>query len=193
MPLYTTAYSNLGDARYEGIEAKLDHSPQAGFGYAVQGALLRGFAYNVPASIYQFNAAGQATTNQSIVAGANFGPTSLLSSGGSAIPYAQGYTEVNYHSRGGWYGNIGMIYYGPNNTFNEPAFEITRATVRVPIHDRNSYVQLAVDNLFNINPEIFDIAGSGIGNQAINGQFVTTNLKGYGPRNIHLVLVHNFK
>ncbi len=193
LPLYTTAYSNLGDARYEGIEAKLDHSPQAGFGYAVQGALLRGFAYNVPASIYQFNAAGQATTNQSIVAGANFGPTSLLSSGGSAIPYAQGYTEVNYHSRGGWYGNIGMIYYGPNNTFNEPAFEITRATVRVPIHDRNSYVQLAVDNLFNINPEIFDIAGSGIGNQAINGQFVTTNLKGYGPRNIHLVLVHNFK
>jgi hypothetical protein len=193
IPLYTTAFSNLGDARYEGIEAKLEHAPQAGFGYAVQGALLRGFAYNVSPSIYQFNAAGQATTNQSVVAGANFGPTSLLSSGGSAIPYAQGYTEINYRARGGWYGNIGMIYYGPNNTFNEPAFEITRATVRVPIHDRNSYVQLAVDNLFNINPLIFDIAGSGIGAQAINGQFVTTNLKGYGPRNIHLVLVHNFK
>jgi len=193
VPLYTTAYSNLSDARYEGIELKLEHAPAAGFGYALQGALLRGYPYNVPANIYQFNAAGLATSNAGVVTGANFGPTSLLSSGGSAIPYSQGYAELNYHAHGGWYGNIGMIYYGPNNTFNEPAFEITRATARVPIHDQNTYVQLAVDNLFNINPEIFDIAGSGLTAPAVGGQFITTNLKGYGPRNIHLELAHNFK
>ena len=65
-------------------------------GITAQMALLRGYPYNVPASIYQFNAAGVATTNQGVVPGANFGPTSLLASGGSAIPYAQGYAEINY-------------------------------------------------------------------------------------------------
>ncbi len=192
IPLYTTAFGNLADARYEGIELKIEHAPRTGVGYAVQGALLRGYPYNVPPSIYQFNAAGQATSNASVVSGVNFGPTTLLSSGGSAIPYSQGYVELNYHANGGWYANAGMIYYGPNNTFNEPAFEITRGTIRVPLHNKNSYVQLAVDNIFNINAEIFDVAGSGVVSPAINGQFVTTNLKGYGPRNIHLVLAHNF-
>ena len=193
VPLYTSAYSNLANARYEGIELKIEHSPQAGFGYAVQGALLRGYPYNVPPSIYQFNAAGQATTNASVISGVNFGPTTLLSSGGSAIPYSQGYAELNYHANGGWYGNIGMLYVGPNNTFNEPAFEITRTSVRVPIHDKDTYVQLAVDNLFDVYPYIFDVTGSGVSSPAINGQIVTTNLKGYGPRNIHLVLAHNFR
>jgi hypothetical protein len=193
VPLYTTAYSNLAQARYEGIELKLEHAPAAGFGYAVQGALLRGFPYNVPPSIYQFNAAGQATTNQSVVAGANFGPTTLLSSGGSAIPYAQGYTEINYRTFAGWYANMGLIYFGPNNTFNDGAFEIFRSTLRVPVVNPNTYVQLAVDNLFNTNPFIFDISGQGVGGVAVDGQYIATNLKGYGPRNIHLVLVHNFK
>jgi Carboxypeptidase regulatory-like domain/TonB-dependent Receptor Plug Domain len=192
IPLYTTAFSNLSDARYEGIEGKIESAPPVGVGYAVQGALLRGYPYNIPASIYQFNAAGQATTNAGVISGVNFGPDSLLSSGGSAIPYAQGYVELNYHALPGWYASAGMIYYGPNNTFNEPAFEITRGTIRVPIHNKNNYVQLAVDNIFNINPEIFDIEGSGLTSPAINGQIITTNLKGYGPRNIHLVLVHNF-
>jgi hypothetical protein len=193
LPLATTAYSNLADARYEGIEMHLTKTPQDGFGYSVQGALLRGYPYNVPSSIYQYNSAGVATTNQTVVSGVNFGPYSVLSSGGSAIPYAQGYLELNYQLHQGWYGNIGMIYEGPNNTFNEPAFEVVRATVRVPIHNRNTYIQFAVDNLFNINPEIFDVYGNGVGAVAIGNAYEATELKGYGPRNIHLVLAHNFK
>jgi hypothetical protein len=193
LPLATTAYSNLADARYEGIEMHLEKLPSDGFGYKVQGALLRGYPYDVPDSIYQRNAAGVPTTNQTVVPGVNFGPYSVLSSGGSAIPYAQAYAEVNYQLHQGWYGNIGVIYYGPNNTFNEPAFEVTRATLRVPLHNRNTYIQLAVDNLFNINPEIFDVNSAGVGAVAIGNYYEATNLKGYGPRNIHLVLAHNFK
>ena len=193
LPLATTAYSNLANARYEGIEMHLTKTPRDGWGYTVQGALLRGYPYNVPDSIYQRNAAGVPTTNQTVVPGVNFGPYSVLSSGGSAIPYAQGYTELNYQLHQGWYGNIGLIYYGPNNTFNEPAFEIVRTTLRVPIASRDTYIQLAVDNLFNINPYIFDVNSAGVGAVAIGNYYEATNLKGYGPRNIHLVLAHNFR
>jgi hypothetical protein len=35
--------------------------------------------------------------------------------------------------------------------------------------------------------------GSGVTAPAINGQYITTNLKGYGPRNFHLVFVYKFK
>jgi hypothetical protein len=194
LPLYTTAYSNLANARYEGIEAKLEHAPPAGWGWAVSGSLLRGFAYNVPASVYQYNAAGQATTNQGLVAGQNFGPTSVLSSGGSAIPYATGYAEANFRSKEGWYGNVGMIYFGNNNTFNQRAFEIVRSTIRVPILGiSHTYFQFAVDNLFNTNPLIFDVNSAGIPATAVGQQYVATSLKGYGPRNFHMELVKNLR
>jgi hypothetical protein len=192
-PLYTTAYSNLADARYEGVELRLTKAPADGMGYGIQGALLRGYPYNVPSSIYQYNAAGVATTNQSVVPGVNFGPTSLLSSGGSAIPYAQGYAEINYRTHTGWYGNVGLLYIGPNNTYNEPAFAVVRTTLRAPLAGPHTYIQLAVDNLFNIDPYVFDTFGAGLGSPAVGGQYYATALKGYGPENIHLVLVHNFK
>ena len=192
-PLFTTAYSNLSDARYEGVELRITDTARRGFGYGIQGALIRGYPYNVPQSIYQINAAGVATTNQSVVPYVNFGPTSLLASGGSAIPYAQGYAEVNYRMPRGWYGNIGMLYLGHNNTYNEPAFEVVRATIRAPLFNPQTYLQLAVDNLFQAAPYAFDVFGAGVQSPAIGGQFVATTLKGYGPRNIHLVLVHNFK
>ena len=194
LPLYTTAYSNLSNARYEGIEGKLEHAPPAGWGWALSGALLRGYAYNVPASIYQYNAAGVATTNQGVVAGQNFGPTSLLSSGGSAIPYATGYAEANFRSVEGWYGNIGMIYFGNNNTFNQRAFEVVRSTIRVPILGiSHTYFQFSVDNVFNTNPLIFDVNSAGIAATAVGGQYVATSLKGYGPRNFHMELVKNLR
>ena len=190
LPLAVTAYSNLSNARYEGIEAGLTHKPPAGWGWIAQGALIRSYAYDVSPSIYQYNAAGQATTNGGLVPGVNFGASVI--SGGSAIPYAQGYAELNYRSAEGWYGNLGMIYFGNNNTFNEPAFEIVRGTVRLPILGvRKTYVQFAVDNIFNVNPEIFDVYGAGISGPAVGGQTLETQLKGYGPRNFHLSLVHN--
>ena len=191
LPLYTTAFGNLASSRYEGLEVKIDHSPQAGLGYAVQAALIRGFPYNVPASIYQFNPVGVATSNQGIVGGLNFGPVGLQ--GGSGLPYSQGYAELNYKTLSGWYGNVGVIYFGPGNTYNEPAFPITRATVRAPIHDKNTYLQASVDNIFNVNPEVIDVFGNGVQQPAINGNYEPTNLKGYGPTSAHFSLVHNFR
>lgn len=194
LPLYTTAYSNLSNSRYVGVEGKLEHSPAVGIGWAASGALLRGYAYNVPTSAYQFNAAGLATTNPGLIPGANFGPTSVLSSGGSAIPYATGYAEVNYHARAGYYANVGMIYFGNNNTFNEPAFEIVRATLRAPIGGiSHTYFQISIDNVLNTNSQLFDINGSGVAAVAVANQYTTTQLKGYGPRNFHMSLVKNLR
>jgi hypothetical protein len=86
-----------------------------------------------------------------------------------------------------------VIYFGPGNTYNEPAFPITRATVRAPIHDKNTYLQVSVDNIFNVNPEVLDVFGQGVAQPAINGNFQPTNLKGYGPTSAHFSLVHNFR
>lgn len=193
LPLYTTAYANLSYARYEGIEFKLERLPPAGFGYAAQMAFTHGFPYDVPPSVYQY-INGAPTTNQGVVPGQNFGPNSLLSSGGANIPYSQGYGELNYHWAGGYYANIGMVYFGPNNSFNEPAFEIFRSTLRVPIHDPSSFLQFSVDNIFNTYNQVFDIDYTGVPYpEVVPGSYYATNLKGYGPRDFRLVLVHNFR
>jgi len=154
-----------------------------GLGFIVAGDLQRGYPYNVPPSIYQYNAKGIATTNQGIVPYLNFGPTTLVSSGGSAIPYSKGSAEINYRGGSGFYANLGASYYGPNNTYNEPAFAVVRSTIRVPVVNPYSYLQASVNNLFNTYGSTFDEAYRGVQETNIGGQYYATGLKGYGPRN----------
>jgi hypothetical protein len=188
LPLFTTAYGNLSNSRYEGIEISLQRAPVTGLGFLVAGDLQRSFAYNIPASIYQYKN-GVATTNQGIVPILNFGPTSLLSSGGSAIPYSKGSAEINYRGGSGFYANLGASYYGPNNTYNEPAFAVVRGSVRVPLVGPNVYVQGSVNNLFNTFGSTFDEAFLGVHATNIGGTYYATSLKGFGPRAFSLIFV----
>jgi len=180
-PLYVNAYGNLSRARYEGIEVGLNRAPAVGFGYVLQGALLRGYALGVPPGGYP--------GKPGIVNFVNFTDQSVSN---QAIPYAQGYAELNYRTASNALVLFGGTYYGPNNDFDIPATWFWNGTIRFPIHDKYTTFQVSVDNLFNTDADLFptNFAGTQIPFQ--NGQYYATTLKNYGPRQFRFQVSHSF-
>jgi len=135
-PLFITETSNLGQSRYEGIEAALSSDPLSGLGFKAQGALMRAYPYNIPNSLYA-TSSGAYTTNLAVIPNVNYEPSigigfNGVGGTGGRVPYSQGYGEVNYRKKK-WYGNLGVTYYGPNNTFNNPAFGVVSGTIRYQV------------------------------------------------------------
>ena len=148
-PLYITQTSNLGQSRYEGIEAALASTPTSGFGYKIQGSLMRAYPYSISNSLYA-TSSGAYTTNLAVIPNANYQPGigigfNGVGGTGGRVPYSQGYAELNYRKTF-WYGNVGLTYFGPNNTYNNPAFAVMSATVRYALSKRGS-IQLSAYNL----------------------------------------------
>jgi hypothetical protein len=189
-PLFVTSYSNLSNSRYEGVELSINHAPPSGWGYLVQGSLMHDYPYDISAA--------EAAAYPGLVSGVNFGPDSLLSN--TRTPYSQGYAEINYRSSG-FYWNVGALYLGNNNSYNEPAFAVLRSSLRVPLFHSygntdprgDTYLQFSVDNIANVHSMIFDEDYQGVSYPANNGDVFLTNLKGYGPRQFHLDIGHNFR
>ncbi|HZO93206.1 MAG TPA: TonB-dependent receptor [Candidatus Baltobacteraceae bacterium] len=197
-PLFITQTENLGFARYEGVELAIEHAPIAGFGFKLQGALQRGFPYDLPPGFYS-TAAGPYTTNLAILPGVNFQPSGLGYNGIDAsglsgrVPYSTGYAEINYRNRKGLYANIGVTYYGPNNSFNEPAFGVVSAALRVPLSPAVS-LQLTADNLTAAYANPYFGYFSGIPVPLVKGAspgFGTTDGGNYGPTTARLALQYH--
>jgi outer membrane receptor protein involved in Fe transport len=207
LPLVTTQNINLTNTRYAGLEAALTTAPTSGWGYRLQGALIRAYPYNLPAGFYGGScpAAQQPfCTNLAIVSGQNFAGSGTTGSGqfsefGSsfnsvnnhAIPYAQAYGELSYRWMNGMYASFGEQLYGHNNSLNVPAFWAANATFRLPTYNGWS-VQGSVDNLFNAYPNEWITAFAGTSIPLINGQLGLTNQNGLGPRNLKLVFTKSF-
>ncbi len=165
-PCEVSKTANLGQARYEGIEFALNHVPQYGLGWKLQGALQRAFTYNLPAYFYCAGSTNPSTgvttppgpgciynTNLAVLPNVNFGgqPTAISGApngvAGARVPYASGYGELSWTGHYGQYYNLGMTYFGNNNAFNEPAFEVLSANVRYKLNDNGLRMQLSADNL----------------------------------------------
>ena len=127
-PLYVTQTANLGNARYEGLEAQLEEAPQHGFGYKVQGSFQRAFVYGLSPGFY-YTTAGPYTTNLGIIQNENFQASGngFNAVSGGRIPYSQGYAELNFRGAPGSLYLLGYTYFGPNNAYNEPAFGVLSA------------------------------------------------------------------
>jgi outer membrane receptor protein involved in Fe transport len=187
LPLYTTAYSNVSQARYEGVEFGIRRDPRVGLGYAVQGALLRAYPYNISPSFYA-GSGGSFTTNLGVVPNINFG--SHLTVDNQAIPYSQGYAEIRARTRHGELFLLGETYYGTNNSLNVPAFFVANATARTPVN-KNAYVQLSVDNLFNALGGSLPVEYAGNNQPLVGGQFYASNANVIGPRVVRLSFTIN--
>jgi outer membrane receptor protein involved in Fe transport len=187
LPLYTTSYTNVSQARYEGVELGIRRDPRVGFGYTVQGAILRAFPYNLSPSFYS-GSGGALTTNLGVVPNINFGSHQTVSN--QAIPYSQGYGEVRVRTRHGDLLSFGETYYGTNNSLNVPAFFVANATARAVVA-KGSFVQFSVDNLFNA------LGGSlpteYVGNQQplVNGLSYASNANVIGPRVVRFSFTTN--
>ncbi len=188
LPLFITEYRNLANSRYEGLELSFRQSPHVGFGYVLQGALSRAYAYNVPASFYS-SPSGPMTVNLGLIPGLNYSSQSLGTTAGGAVPYSSGYGELRYSWASGGLASLYGTYYGSNNSLNRPAFEIYGASVRLRFFDSKTSLQFTVDNLTNIyNSPFSDGQGSGISAPAITGQYYLTFGGNFGPRALYVTL-----
>ena len=198
LPLFVTQTRNLGFARYEGFELAVDDAPLAGVGFKLQGSLQRGYPYNLPAGFYN-TAAGPYTTNLGVISNANFQTGGLGYNGFfSRVPYSTGYGEVNFRSPHGFYTAVGITYYGPNNSFNQPAFAVVSGTIRVPLAPSTT-LQFAGDNLTSAYNKGYFGYFSGVPVPLVNGAhgatagYVGTTPGGtYGPATLRASIRYTF-
>jgi outer membrane receptor protein involved in Fe transport len=187
-PLYVTETGNLGNARYEGIELALDQAPLRGFGFKLQGSLQRAFAYNISPALYS-TTSGPNTTNLGVIPNINFQASgsgfNAISPG--RIPYSQGYAEVNFRTAAASLFLLGYTYFGPNNAFNQPAFGVVSASVRVPLW-KDGYVQLSGDNLTDVYGQPYGALLGGVPVPLINGKLGVIAASNYGPTTLQLSL-----
>ena len=187
-PLYVTQVANLGNARYEGVEFQLEDAPPRGTGFKIQGSLQRAFAYDLSPAFYS-TTAGPNTTNLGVVPNINFQASgngfNAISAG--RIPYSQGYAEINYRSPTGSFFLLGYTYNGPNNAYNQPAFGVVSASVRVPLSP-NSWVQFSGDNLSNVFGQSYADLLAGVPVPLINGKLGIVAASNVGPTTLQLTL-----
>ena len=190
-PLFIQQTANLGHSRYEGVELKLARTPPAGLGFLISGSLMRAYAYDLPPGFYD-SGAGTDTVNLGILANENFMPSGLGFNGLSAarVPYAQGYGELTYGTRGGAHFVAGVTYFGNNNGFNEPAFEVLSASIHLPLGKKTS-LQLSGDNLTGAYDKPFVGLFSGIGVPLANGLLGQVTSGQYGPATFRLTVHHD--
>lgn len=187
--LFYTSNRNLGLARFEGVELQIRRRPAVGFGYNIAGALQRGYAYALPACFYSTTVGqcGYFNTNLAIVAGQNFtgngisgscntfttgcfpagtpgNPTYSCGCNGfsnHAIPYSQGYAELNYTFPGGASAYVGDQFMGKNNSLAQPPFWILNAGASIPLNNGLS-IQVNGFNLTNTFSAVWPSFGSGV-------------------------------
>ncbi|MEA2666863.1 MAG: outer rane receptor for ferrienterochelin and colicin [Candidatus Eremiobacteraeota bacterium] len=206
VPLYSTQVQNLGHSRYEGLELAIRRSPAVGFGYSLQGALVRAFPYDINPCFYSTTVKNGVldctarTNNLAIIDGVNFLNSGTSGSPGTfnavsnhAIPYSQGYAEASYNWANGARLSFGEQYYGPNNSMNVPAFVSSNANLRLPIGNRNTLLSINADNLFNVYGNAYISAFQGVSVPLANGKLGLTNANVLTPRVFRFSLTRNFR
>lgn len=202
-PLYVSATTNLAQARYEGIELSAQRTPPAGFGFRLQGSLMRAYTYNLPPGFYNSgpDPASAYTTNLGIIPYVNFYGSGgfVTSTIGGRVPYSMGYGEANWRTHAGTFYSLGYTYYGPNNGFNVPAFGVVSATARFTLA-KDTTLTLTGDNLFGAYDQPFGYYMNGVPIPLANGAYDhatagylgVTRGSNYGPATVRLAIRHKF-
>jgi hypothetical protein len=103
--------------------------------------------------------------------------------------YAQGYAQVHLRGSAGQYFALSETYYGPNNTYNVPAFFVLSGAYKFNI-SRNLALELYADNLLGTNDASYITTAAGIAAPLVNGQTGLRNAVPYGPTTLHLQIEH---
>jgi Carboxypeptidase regulatory-like domain/TonB-dependent Receptor Plug Domain len=190
VPVFINTNENLAQSRYAGVEATLNFDPPRGYGYTLAGALQRAYAYNIPPGFY-YGPAGPYSQNLGVVSGINFFGTSTGFNGISnkSEAYSQAYAAIHLRGNYGQYAELGLTYYGSNNTFNIPAFIAGTATFRQPLGPSGAAIQISADNLFAANARSYVLYAAGIGAPLANGEFGLRPIIPYGPTALRFMLL----
>lgn len=204
VPLYTTQYVNLGDARYDGVELSIKSDLALGLGFAANLTLLHAYDYNISPCLYsKVPGCANPLVNLAVVNGVNFigspeggnlaAGTSLGSIQNHAIPYAQGYGELHYRFENNGLFSVNTQYYGNNNSLNVHAFFVTSATARIGLGDHgNTTLQGTVYNVFGSYSNGYATYSQGVTYPLANGQQALSAANTIGPPQFSIVLAHKF-
>jgi len=196
-PVLNQTNANISNARFEGIELALRRAPQVGLGYTLEGALEKGYYYNLPPYFYCSIPGPGCTPDQNlnVISGENtngipVGFYNISYNGNMRIPYSQGNAQISYTWRNGAYAMFGDTYFGHNNSLNEPAFGIAYGALRYPVNQHMS-LQLSGNNIFNAYSGILPIYGGGVAIPLADGGTGATTGNVLGPATYQLTLMAN--
>jgi outer membrane receptor protein involved in Fe transport len=213
LPTYFSSGANVDNARYQGIELGINRDPSFGFGFTAQGALIQAYPYDISPCLYSnvftngVQNCSKKTTNLGIISGANFYGSGSSGSNGDAangagsnfnavnnhaIPTSQGYVSIHFRTLKGGLVEFGETYYGPNNSYNQPAFVVGDGSVRFPLGNGGYTLQVSGYNLFNIYNSALVTQAGGVGVPLYNGQTGLTNGNTVGPRTFNFILSKTF-
>lgn len=180
VPLLNSTNTNISNARFEGVELSIHRAPEVGLGFDLEGALMRGYYYNLPRGFYCsvptpscLNNPANYDQNLNIIAGQNtngdpFGYSGAFPlagevsyNGNMRIPYSQGNFDLTYAFPDKVYLEFGDTYYGNNNSLNEKAFGIAYGTIRIPVSPLLA-IQVSGDNIFDAYPGFLPTYGTGV-------------------------------
>lgn len=193
-PVFASTNENLAQSRYEGLELTLRRDPRVGWGYTFAGDLARAYAYNVSGNIYM-TSAGIYETNLGVVPNINQYGTGTGYNGISnkSEAYSMGYAAIHRRASFGQFAELGLTYFGSNNTFNIPAYVVGHATYRQPIAARTS-LQVSADNIFDANALKYVYYGAyspAIPAPLINGDVGLRGAVPYGPTTFRVMLIRS--
>lgn len=211
--LFFTSNRNLADARMEGVELSIRRRPSIGFGYVIQGSMQRGYAYNLPACFYSTTITKgvpdctKFNTNLAIIPGQNFTGAGISGNGcgcngfsNQAIPYSQGYFELNYAFPGGASAYIGDQFTGKNNSEALPPFWLLSAGMNVPLGNGLA-LQVNGFNLTNAYSGVWPSFGGGVPipiaglppqAPANSPLYAATQAQVFGPSRVQFSLIKRF-
>lgn len=197
IPLYESTTENIGNSRYEGVELSLHDDPSIGVGYVISGDLQRAYPYDIPACFYATAAhpCPGYGTNLLVVPYINFegSGSGYNGVGNKSEAYAMGYASVHERGGAGQYAEIGVTYFGNNNTYDVPPFFVTSASYRIPLGLPQTSIQISADNIFNQNSGSY-LKGYTMAIPAplVNGEIGLRNAVPYGPTTVRVMVGHNF-
>jgi outer membrane receptor protein involved in Fe transport len=193
IPVFVSTNANLGKARFEGVQLTLAKDVPTGIGYTLSAALQRAYPYGIDAAFYA-TASGADTTNLGVVPGLNYiGDNKPFFNGISnkSEAYAQGFAQLHERWEHGQFLALGLTYYGPNNTYNVPAFGVMNATYRFTLAGQTT-LQISDDNVLGAYAHPWIQGGAGIPAPLVTGQVGLRNAVPFGPSAIHLQLERRF-
>jgi hypothetical protein len=187
LPLYATQYGNLGESRYEGLLASLNHDVPHGIYWSASGSLMRAYVVSVPSGFYN-TASCKNCTNLYVVPGINYNGEFE-----TAIPYSQGFGTVGYRWKPNTFIGIAGTYFGPNNTYYRPAFMEFDGSAGIALGKRLSLLA-TVRNFTNIYGGAIDVLNPSVtlGAPTIAGAPYSLYPEEYGPRALVLTLQDKF-
>ncbi len=196
IPVYVSTTENLGNSRYEGVETSLHSDPATGVGYVLSFDLQRAYPYDISPCFYATAAkpCPGYGTNLLVIPYINFegNGTGFNGISNKSEAYAMGFAGIHVRGAFGQYAQIGVTYFGPNNTYDVSPFFVTSASYRVPLWSPQTTIQISADNLFDADDAPYLLGYEGIPAPLINGQIGLRNAIPYGPRTVRLSVGHNF-